>query len=421
MRTNCAKNADTADSEPLLAAARRQIASLGLNAVSARAVAAACNISPASINHRFGDKAGLITAALNSAIDLDVAALNMIADEISNATIPASRRADVLHHVISRQFVEHRVLATIRWNVFVETMRTGAYREVSRRWAESQAHFWRTTGKTLGLQPESTMFAYHTAEHFGRGYLISTKPLLFDGWCKDFSCRLIERLSCEDLSFADDSPWRQAFIESEPKTSRPANVNGAEKVEQLINAAVRVIIQKGAASMTHRSVAKEAGVSLSATTYYFASLDDIYVKTYQNLVEEVISSNAYIKKHKKPAEKRSLSLVAADLSKALSDIWSGEASDLTYAIAELDLLAASKPELRSLSDVLLARIGATSTNILRSIEGAPRDIDALDGVILSRYLNGLNEGMQIKNDANALSLNIRHGLEAFLSLGVVDS
>ena len=50
---------------------------------------------------------------------------------------------------------------------------------------------------------------------------------------------------------------------------------GERRREEILRAALRVIGAHGADSVTHRAVAQEAGVPLSATTYYFASKDEL--------------------------------------------------------------------------------------------------------------------------------------------------
>ena len=50
---------------------------------------------------------------------------------------------------------------------------------------------------------------------------------------------------------------------------------GERRREGILRAALRVIGAHGADSVTHRAVATEAGVPLSATTYYFASKEEL--------------------------------------------------------------------------------------------------------------------------------------------------
>ena len=50
---------------------------------------------------------------------------------------------------------------------------------------------------------------------------------------------------------------------------------GEERREAILRATLRVIGAHGADAVTHRAVAAEAGVPLSATTYYFGSKEQL--------------------------------------------------------------------------------------------------------------------------------------------------
>jgi DNA-binding transcriptional regulator YbjK len=50
---------------------------------------------------------------------------------------------------------------------------------------------------------------------------------------------------------------------------------GERRREEILRATLRLIGGRGADAVTHRAVAEEAGVPLSATTYYFASKDQL--------------------------------------------------------------------------------------------------------------------------------------------------
>ena len=50
---------------------------------------------------------------------------------------------------------------------------------------------------------------------------------------------------------------------------------GERRREDLLRATLRLIGARGADAVTHRAVAEEAGVPLSATTYYFASKEEL--------------------------------------------------------------------------------------------------------------------------------------------------
>lgn len=50
-----------------------------------------------------------------------------------------------------------------------------------------------------------------------------------------------------------------------------------DRRRRIIDAAIRVVGERGIAGLSHRSVAAEADVPLGSTTYHFATLDDLLV------------------------------------------------------------------------------------------------------------------------------------------------
>ena len=56
----------------------------------------------------------------------------------------------------------------------------------------------------------------------------------------------------------------------------PAPPRGAARREAILRAAVELIGEQGPDALTHRAVAERAGVSLSATTYWFSSKEEIF-------------------------------------------------------------------------------------------------------------------------------------------------
>src|SRR3954470_401944 len=50
-----------------------------------------------------------------------------------------------------------------------------------------------------------------------------------------------------------------------------------DRRRRIIDAAIRVVAERGIAGLSHRAVAAEADVPLGSTTYHFATLDDLLV------------------------------------------------------------------------------------------------------------------------------------------------
>jgi DNA-binding transcriptional regulator YbjK len=76
-----------------------------------------------------------------------------------------------------------------------------------------------------------------------------------------------------------------------------------DKKKAIIGAVIQIIGSKGVSAVTHRAVAKYAGVSLAATTYYFKSRDEMIemafialirdgIKTFNKLIEELKGSKS---------------------------------------------------------------------------------------------------------------------------------
>ncbi len=59
------------------------------------------------------------------------------------------------------------------------------------------------------------------------------------------------------------------------RAERRTSTRGRHRRGLLITAAAELVMEQGFAAVGHRSVAERAGVPLSATTYYFASLEDL--------------------------------------------------------------------------------------------------------------------------------------------------
>lgn len=65
--------------------------------------------------------------------------------------------------------------------------------------------------------------------------------------------------------------------------SRGTSVRGQRRRRLLIDAAAELIMTQGFAAVSHRAVAQRADVPLAATTYYFASLDELLEEAVRHL------------------------------------------------------------------------------------------------------------------------------------------
>ena len=71
--------------------------------------------------------------------------------------------------------------------------------------------------------------------------------------------------------------------EIDPVDGRRAK--GSRRRAEIIDATLAVVTRDGAAGVTHRTVAKEAGITTSLSTYYFATLDELLVAALSSVAD----------------------------------------------------------------------------------------------------------------------------------------
>ncbi|ANY22242.1 TetR/AcrR family transcriptional regulator [Gordonia terrae] len=118
------------------------------------------------------------------------------------------------------------------------------------------------------------------------------------------------------------------------------DVRGPERRRQLIEATVRVLIRDGVAGVTHRSVSTEVGLPISATTYYFSTLESLLSATFRALFEAFI-----VDLGNRP---RSGTTPSAGIDDVVDGLFSAlaERADSYRVLNELQLVASRRPDLR---------------------------------------------------------------------------
>jgi DNA-binding transcriptional regulator YbjK len=98
-----------------------------------------------------------------------------------------------------------------------------------------------------------------------------------------------------NLSSASVCPVRLAgdLAESVQYRGRKASRQGSEQRRlSILDAALRIIVREGLRGVRHRAVAAEAGVPLSATTYYFNDIQDLIADSFALFVKRSSASLA---------------------------------------------------------------------------------------------------------------------------------
>ncbi|MFE0047055.1 TetR/AcrR family transcriptional regulator [Streptomyces albireticuli] len=119
-----------------------------------------------------------------------------------------------------------------------------------------------------------------------------------------------------------------------------------KRIKEIIAATEQVIAERGIEGLTHRAVAEKAGVPLGATTYHFATKDDLITAALQRAVDRYA---AYLEDW----AARRPGLTADQLTVLLTDVLLdcfGPQRDQQVLEFELYLAALRRPTLRPVAD-----------------------------------------------------------------------
>jgi DNA-binding transcriptional regulator YbjK len=187
-------------------------------------------------------------------------------------------------------------------------------------------------------------------------------------------------------------------------SAAPSQRRSRARREALLRAAVALIAEGGVRAVTHRAVADRAGVPLAATTYYFASIQQLTEEALRLHVRERVSELQVL------AESAATGSGTADqVAERFVAALLARDRDATIAQFEVYLEAARNPALRqcvagaldafeSLARAALAALGAR-----RPAEAAAAFVAVINGFAL----NGLARPRPAEADGAALLATMR--------------
>ena len=174
--------------------------------------------------------------------------------------------------------------------------------------------------------------------------------------------------------------------------AKPAVRPGHETEQALLDAAERLLVEVGAAGMTTRKVAEEAGANHGLVHYYFGSVEQLLVRVLERFTERLIERQREMYAADVPfLEKWRTAIAYLDEDRPYQKIW-----------FELQALAWNRPELQE----RLVRVHDEWYSVLREAFAPVRDeleleipVDALvtlvytfnEGIMLER-LSGIETG-----------------------------
>jgi DNA-binding transcriptional regulator YbjK len=142
------------------------------------------------------------------------------------------------------------------------------------------------------------------------------------------------------------------------------NARGEARRKSVIDAALRVVGEKGLAGLTHRAVATEADITPGLTTYYFPSVDDLLEATLSSFVEEELE--------RLRAATDALEEAGPDANResVLGAVFTAVAVEPAQQVAQFELYATSRATASTATPSLLAsRSNASGPSARRRAHG----------------------------------------------------
>lgn len=165
----------------------------------------------------------------------------------------------------------------------------------------------------------------------------------------------------------------------------------------IIEAAGELLMSEGFSGLSHRSVARHAGLPLAATTYYFSSLDSLLETAARHVAEQwTTAAKAKIDALPESLDGEQLAHALIDVA-ALSPDLATETIEGEAVLSLYDryIEAARRPSLRSVVADYDARIEALVEIVLRrgttaaGPEHARLVLAVIDGALIRCYAEGL--------------------------------
>ncbi len=126
-------------------------------------------------------------------------------------------------------------------------------------------------------------------------------------------------------------------VADEPDPVDGRTLRGQRRRAQIIEATLTIVRRDGASGVTHRTVAKEAGITASLTLYYFATLDDLLVAALTSVTD------AYTRRIRELVDTEDDPVDG--LARLIAES-AGPGRERALAERELSTLAARRPALR---------------------------------------------------------------------------
>jgi DNA-binding transcriptional regulator YbjK len=352
----------------LIDAAARLAAEGGVKAVTTRAAAQAAGTSASAVTTALGGRQELLVAVFEHARAQALARDQAALADLSGLGLTPCMMGDWLSAYLYAEAHEGRGGLLLRREMYLQVGRIPELLPTARLWRDQDLAFARAVLELFGVDAEKAGVLVEGLHALVGLFPVVTPSISRTAWAEQAIRHFCARL-CE--TSPPSAPWRP-LIEAragEMAASFYEDDALSPQAELILEAAVRLLAHVGAAGLSHRQLASEAGVPLSATTYYFKNREAILEATFKRVYSGLASEAREITPQ--------MSAISIDqLSEASSSISLDAQGGLSAPMVVIDeLLAAAfrDPELEPFAAHILSSRGQTTALILPHLTGVTLD------------------------------------------------
>lgn len=361
-------------SDPMIVATAEIIASEGLSAVRSREIARRSGESPAAINRRFGSQDALMREAMIYGTQQECGRLEGLIAQLRSLRISKILYPDVLFSVLNETHFVEPEAAAFRWTVFAHEDSDLIPAEAVTKLSGTLDVLWSEVAKLIGATSRDGLVLRSALEGFARGMLITQNPFIFRGWTQELCRRLIARLHGDRVNI-DGPSWRDQLVARANEFDASVVANFTESKAMIVKAASSCLVKMPLHSVTHRSIASEAGISLSSMTHHFRSLEEILwfgcLRMITQLVDADDGGRLTTQTHS-----------TSEFAHAFMRISKSASATKIDRLEQIQLYCHHKESFRALGDQFLLRQGQNSAQILTNMSDLAGVYDRLDAAIL---------------------------------------
>ncbi|MFI9049908.1 TetR/AcrR family transcriptional regulator [Streptomyces sp. NPDC053427] len=155
-----------------------------------------------------------------------------------------------------------------------------------------------------------------------------------------------------------------------------------DRRQRIIDAAIRVVGERGIAGLSHRAVAAAADVPLGSTTYHFRTLDDLLVAALEQVDEEWMADFARWVASIDPAVP-----LTEEVARYVADVLGGDRAQ-TELVYELYLAALRHTAVRPIAAACLNEMAQLLGQRIGDLATARAVVAVADGLVLQHLLTG---------------------------------